>query len=596
MDITEGKKAEQKNIQSETNLRTIFENTSEGFLLMDRNAVIIAFNSKASADTFFSKSKEFKVGQSIFDFMEKPRMEFFQEIIAKVLNGESIQYDRSYETKIGNTVWIDFSATPVIEAGHVKGICITGRNITEKKVIEQEREFDRNNLKALINNTYDLMWSVDRSFKIITSNEAFDKTVKIMTGKPIAKGTGILARGFNREQQNRFRNYYERAFSGENFTVIEHADVPDDSWAEISFYSIYNGDTVIGAACFSHDITGMKKTEKEIADYKNALDQSAIVSITDHKWIIKYVNDNFCNISGYSAAELAGHIHPIINSVYHPKAFMKGLWTTIASGKIWRGEFCNKAKGGALYWVDATIVPFLNDKGKPVQYIEITNDITEKKLMERKILEQKVQEQKKIARAIIKAEEKERNHIGQELHDNISQILAGTKLHLSMTGCDEKMKELIKYPMELIDNAIQEIQLISHKSVTPHKSINLKELIQRLLDDLDRNTTIKTTLDCRLTDQFISDDLKLNIYRTIQEQLNNIIKHADAKNVGIDIQSDNGFINIVVTDDGKGFDVNRKRKGIGISNMMNRIESFNGGVIIESSPGKGCKIEIRTPY
>ncbi len=163
--------AEQRIGQSETNLKAIFENTSEGFLLLDKNAVVMAFNNKAAAYSLFSKVKEFQVGLPVYDFIEESRKTFVQEIIAKVLNGESIQFDRSYKMKNGTTAWIDFSATPVIEAGQVKGVCITGRDITEKKIIEQEREFDRNNLKALINNTNDLMWSVDKDLGLITSND-----------------------------------------------------------------------------------------------------------------------------------------------------------------------------------------------------------------------------------------------------------------------------------------------------------------------------------------------------------------------------------------------------------------------------------------
>jgi signal transduction histidine kinase len=164
-----------------------------------------------------------------------------------------------------------------------------------------------------------------------------------------------------------------------------------------------------------------------------------------------------------------------------------------------------------------------------------------------------------------------------------------------MAGKDEKLKELIKYPIELLDNTIEEIRSLSSKLVTPLKNINLKELIQLLLADLGKNLAVIRNFEYNLPDIFISDDLKLNIYRIIQEQLNNIAKHAAAKKVSISIQAGNGFISIVVEDDGKGFDVNQKRKGIGISNMMDRVESFNGEVAINSFPGNGCKISFKIP-
>ncbi|MGE0636852.1 MAG: PAS domain S-box protein [Bacteroidia bacterium] len=173
---------------------------------------------------------------------------------------------------------------------------------------------------------------------------------------------------------------------------------------EISLNYFKNDDDMLVMALLT-DISERKKSEQELAqtlrefrDYKFALDEAAIVAITDQKGIITHANDNFCKISKYTREELIGQDHRIVNSGYHSKEFIRNLWVTIANGKIWKGELKNKAKDGTTYWVDTTIIPFLNEEGKPYQYVAIRADITERKVMNEKVfqlnneLEQRVEE------------------------------------------------------------------------------------------------------------------------------------------------------------------------------------------------------------
>ena len=141
------------------------------------------------------------------------------------------------------------------------------------------------------------------------------------------------------------------------------------------------------------DVTNRRNNEqvliskiKELADFKFALDQSSIVAITDHRGIITYVNDKFCEISKYQRDELIGNTHSILNSGYHPKKFFEDMWNTIRNGMVWTGEIRNHAKDGFPYWVNTTIVPFVDREGEPYQYIAIRQDITDQIESEKLIL------------------------------------------------------------------------------------------------------------------------------------------------------------------------------------------------------------------
>lgn len=166
------------------------------------------------------------------------------------------------------------------------------------------------------------------------------------------------------------------------------------------------------------------KSLRETSDYKYALNESSIVSITNEKGIIKHVNDNFCNISKYSREELLGKDYSIIQSGFHTKEFLDGLLQTLKQGKVWRGELKSKAKDGTCYWLHSIIVPFVNEAGKPYQYLALHSDITQRKELEEEIMQMNLDLQKRVEEKTREVIEKEQQYrfLFQNMREGIQII------------------------------------------------------------------------------------------------------------------------------------------------------------------------------
>ena len=196
------------------------------------------------------------------------------------------------------------------------------------------------------------------------------------------------------------------------------------------------------------------------------------------------------------------------------------------------------------------------------------------------------------------AQENERNLIGQELHDNVNQLLVATKLSLSMIKKDSlKSEDLVNSCMDTIQLAIDENRKIAHTLVTPDFEA---EILAAQIADLSENMLKTSGLDINIDVNHLSEDLlkeeeKLTIYRIAQEQCSNIVKYARARLVNISLSTSDDCFKMIIADDGIGMETNKQTKGIGLKNIKGRLSIFNGTVNIKTAPGKGFALEITMP-
>ena len=367
----------------------------------------------------------------------------------------------------------------------------------------------------------------------------------------------------------------------------------------------------------------LEVANKLIADQKYALDQAAIVAVTDKKGVITYVNDKFCNISGYSEEELIGKTHRIINSGFHPQDFFKHMWNTIAEGKVWHGEVCNRTKDKSIYWVDTTIVPFLDTEGKPYQHIAIRYEITHKKKAEEELKRERERvfnSEKMASLGIMSA------GISHELGNPLGALrgrleMLGRALDKKETLDKEKTRDSIENMIGLVDRMSKIIRgLRSYArddSQDPFEIVDLGTLLSDIIE-ISRDRFRKHKVEVR-GEGFGQQSFKVlghqaELGQVIVNLLNNAIdavKQEDEKWVKMSLSLlPDGNISLSVEDSGPGvpeevlskiFDPFYTTKpagkgtGLGLSISYNIIQKHGGQIQVDSEVGQGTTFRLTLP-
>ncbi|GAB4092558.1 sensor histidine kinase [Flaviaesturariibacter terrae] len=380
----------------------------------------------------------------------------------------------------------------------------------------------------------------------------------------------------------------------------------------------------------------LQRSRSEIEDYKQALDASSIVAITDQRGIIRFVNENFCAISGYSREELIGQDHRLINSGFHSRDFIRGLWRSIAQGKVWRGELKNRAKDGSYYWVDTTIVPFLDEKRKPYQYVSIRYDITQRKNTEKEFqevneqLEQLVRERTLELTASLEREKALNNMKSQfvsmashEFRTPLSTILSSIGLLELYQGPDqeakrakhlEKIKSAVFDLTGILDDFLS-LDRLENSRVSIHASrFDLSEFLRDLLEEMSFLAQKKNQYMHLIYegDEWVWQDRKI-LRNILLNLLSNALKYSPPEtSVWLRATVRNDSMTLSVKDEGIGIPEAAKPllfgmfyraenaahiqgTGLGLNIVRRYVRLLRGHIDFVSSEREGTEFRVRLP-
>ncbi len=339
-----------------------------------------------------------------------------------------------------------------------------------------------------------------------------------------------------------------------------------------------------------------------LGDIKEALDHAAIVATTDVSGRITYVNDKFCAISGYAREELLGADHRIVNSSYHSKDFMRTLWRTIAHGQVWHGEIRNRAKDGHFYWVDTTIVPFLDDRGKPYQYIAIRADISA-----RKQAEEQLARQASLARVGQMAAV-----VAHEVRNPLAGIKGAMQILISRRAAGDQelpvMHDIVAR-IDALSELINDLMVFARPRPLQVQRVMLRSLVQEAATMVRRDPSgdgIEIAVDG--PDPAIEADAEA----VRSAVLNVLLNAAQAMNgrghITATVSQDDGLATVVMRDTGPGippdlraqvlepfFTTKARGGGLGLPIARRTAELHGGTLTIDCPPDGGTVLTLTLP-
>lgn len=657
-DITERKKNENQLRLSQERYSIAVEGSNDGIWDWDIIANELYFSPRWKSILGYDDDELVNSFSTWEDLLHPEDQKSALSTIQAYFNNEIPEYQVEFRMKHkdGSYRWIlargkalrDKTGKPLRMAG-------SHTDITKNKLAEKELKESENKLRTIIEaSPVPIVLTKVNDGVVIMANDNLGKLFKIS----VSEATGQKSPDFYHNKKDRDTLLKAVITDGyvNNYELVLKKSDGELFWCSVSLklMSIDNEQVLIAGF---HDITERKKAEeeilkhrerleemvdkrtqeltiseqklkqsvKDISDYKLALDESSIVAITDNKGIIKYVNDNFCKTSKYSREELIGESNRIIDSGFHSEEFFNKMQRTITSGQVWRGEVRNKAKDGSFYWVDSTIVPFLDKNGKPYQYVVVRFDITNRKTTEADLIKSKEE-----ADSANRSKSEFLANMSHEIRTPMNAVIGFSEL-LSNSVKDEKQrsqvesihssgKNLLKIINDILDLSKIEAGKIDIKPV-PINLCNLLDEIENMFVQKVKEKGIILSIDYEkiFPKTLLLDEIRFR--QILFNLIGNAVKFTDLGQVSISIEKcelkkekENVDLIVIVKDTGIGIPVDQQEfvfdpfnqqtgqnvvkyggTGLGLSITKKLVERMGGNINLESEVGKGSTFRINLP-
>ena len=612
--ILDDDRLKQFNVLGEKNYQIIVEGINAGILFQYKRGEIIAVNQK-TAEIFDTTQERLYQLTNIKNLWDST-WEITSENGSPVLF-EDTPFIRALKTGQPQTEvliirlrnegyrWLHFSSQPLFDDNSSEAYSVISNiaDLTyEKKLILEIKE-RKALFSSFMNQTPNLAWVVDEDLTLVFANEAFYKYFvideKMAVNKKVAD---ILPAKVATALYEKHIQVLETGEANEFVEKVEWADGTDFAF-HINIFPIEKiaGKKLLGG----HAVNLAEKydTERKLRETnERLLLLNRATSDAIWEWDMQtgqiFRNDALMNMIGYQADDPRGlswwlrRIHPEDRNRLSDRV----KESTDNNQQSWEDEYRFKcADGNYRNMRDKGYIVYEN--GLPVKMIGSLQDVTNLKQLENQLMEEKLERQKEISEMVIHVQEKERTRIGHELHDNVNQILSTAKLFVDMlTPLSKEKKRVKQKSLEYLAMAIEEIRKLSKEMVAPHlKDNGLLASIEILIGDIHFSTPVKVKFTHDHENDLLSPGKKIALFRIVQEQLKNILKHSEAKNVEILLQSKEKDTYLIIKDDGLGFDSKQTPRGIGFSNIYERTRFYDGSVHIQTKPGKGCILTVTIP-